>query len=75
MTLKEVRMELQRLKYGMTWDNQIINRTGQVTGVLVQIKRERIKFINSKTNNLISSYPAHVESIAKFLNAFWYANV
>lgn len=75
MQLKEIRTELQRLKYGMTFDNLIINRTGQVTGVLVQIKRERIKFINKKTSNLISSYPAQVESIAKFLNAFWYANV
>jgi hypothetical protein len=75
MTLKEVRTELQRLKYGMTFDNLIINRTGQVTGVLIQIKRERIKFINEKTSNLISSYPARVESIAKFLNTFWYANV
>lgn len=75
MQLKEVRTELQRLKYGMTFDNLIISRTGQVTGVLVQIKRERIKFINERTSNLISSYPTQVESIAKFLNAFWHANV
>ena len=75
ITLEEVEAELTRLKYGLTYTGLIINRTGQITNVLVYIRKRRIIFISDSTNSMISSYPAQIESIAKFLNAYWHANV
>jgi hypothetical protein len=75
MTIKEIEAELNRLGYKLTFDNVIINRSNKITNVQVQVTKDsRIKFLDT-SGNFLCSYPNKMESVARFLNEFWYANV
>lgn len=74
MQLREIEAELNRLGYGLSYDNLIINHMGRITEVMVQLSGDRIKFIYNEMGSHTCSYPAKIESISKFLDSSWYAN-